>query len=80
MKLNEAIKQVLIGEGTINLDLNKVEDPEIEFNGHFKDPVDAYLKSASYEGRDLTDAELDWIDANHPEFTYELASNQLRGM
>ena len=79
MKLHEAVKQVLIGEAqTINLDLNKIKDVELGWNGPssgYKDPVDAYAVAASYEGRKLTGEELDWLNSEHSGFVYDIAHN-----
>ena len=39
----------------------------------FPDFVDAYVVSASYSGRKLTDEELNWLNDNHPEIARNAA-------
>ncbi len=74
MKLNESIKKVLINEAQdFNLDLNKIKDVQIGYPMGSKDPVDGYATSAKYQGRKLTDAELEWLNDEHVMFVQDIA-------
>ena len=57
----------------MNLDLGKIED--IEFGGidhnDCPDYCDAYIESATYKGRDLTEEELEWVVDEHFDWVYE---------
>lgn len=59
--------------GMAGIDLGLVED--IEFDGvdfgDSHDFCDAYISYASYEGRDLTEEELEWISENHTDWVYD---------
>jgi len=39
----------------------------------YPDFVDCYVESAYYDGRKLTDSELDWLNETHPEVAQEAA-------
>ena len=57
----------------MNLDLSKIED--IEFDGidtyDAPDFCDAFVSSATYKGRDMTEEELEWLDEEHRDWGYE---------
>lgn len=56
----------------MKLDYSKIEDVEIDGIDHRDAPdfVDAFIASASYEGREMTDAELDALNENR-SYVYE---------
>lgn len=62
----------------IKLNYNLIED--LEFDGieysDYPDFCDAYVCSASYDGREMTDDELDALNADH-EFIYNQLLNYL---
>lgn len=51
----------------IELDYSKIEDVEIDGINHrdYPDYVDAYIASATYGGREMTDAELEKLNDDH---------------
>ena len=57
----------------MNLDLSKIED--IEFDGidhnDYPDYCDAFIESATYKGRDLTEEELEWVGDDNSMWVYE---------
>ena len=57
----------------MELDLNKIED--IEFDGidtnDYPDFCDAFIISATYNGRDLTEEELEWVGEDNRDWVYE---------
>ena len=57
----------------MNLDLSKVEDIEFEGINHddYPDYCDAFVTSATYKGRDLTEEELEWVGDEHSDWVYE---------
>mgnify|MGYP000173799430 CR=1 FL=1 len=65
-------------DAEIELDINKVVDPEFDgIDGRdYPDFSDAYITAASYEVapgeyRDLTDDEIDWVMDKHGDWFYE---------
>ena len=54
------------------IDTSKVDN--IVFGGvhhwDYPDYSDAYIESAEYEGRELTDEEIDWLRDNEPDWFY----------
>tara|TARA_R110002110_G_C13142962_1_gene689947 strand:+ start:135 stop:548 length:414 start_codon:yes stop_codon:yes gene_type:complete len=66
------------GAKEIELDINKVVDPEFDgIDGRdYPDFSDAYITTASYEVapgeyRDLTEEEIDWVMDKHGDWFYE---------
>ena len=61
------------GDKMIELDLSKIED--IEFDGidtnDYPDFCDAFITSATYNGRDLTEEELEWIGDDNSDWVYD---------
>ena len=57
----------------MEIDLNKIED--IEFDGidtnDYPDFCDAFIISATYNGRDLTEEELEWVGEDNRDWVYE---------
>ena len=43
----------------------------------YPDFADAYVESATADGKPLTDEQLDWLNENHPEIAQELAYESL---
>ena len=39
----------------------------------YPDFVDCYIESGNYDGRPLTEPELEWLNDNHPEVAQETA-------
>ena len=58
----------------MKIDLSKLENIELDGIDHrdYPDYVDAFISSATYEGKELTDQELDYINDNERDFVYEL--------
>lgn len=58
---------------SMNIDISKIEDIEIDGvdTKDYPDFSDAFISAASYEGRDLTDEELDWVCDNNPDLVHE---------
>ena len=57
----------------MNLDLSKIEDIEFDGINHddYPDYCDAFVTSATYKGRDLTEEELEWVGDEHSDWVYE---------
>jgi hypothetical protein len=57
----------------MKLDLNKVDN--LEFDGidfaDYPDFVDAYLISADYNGKEMTEEQIDYINDEHYDFINE---------
>lgn len=66
-------------EITEKLDLKKIEDIEFDGIDHHDSPdyCDAFICRASYEGRELTEDELNNINDNERDFVYEKLMNYL---
>ena len=43
----------------------------------YPDFSDAFIESADYEGREMTDEEMEWVQSEHPEFVQESVLNQI---
>lgn len=60
----------------IDLDYSKIEDIKIDYSGStYPDFEDSFIVSATYDGRDMTDDELDTLNEDH-DFVYEQALKQ----
>ena len=61
------------------MDLNKIDN--IEFDGidtkDYPDFSDATILSADYDGREMTEEELDELNCEFPEFVHEQVLNYL---
>ena len=61
------------------MDLTKIDN--IVFSGirygDAMDFCDAYIESADYDGREMTDKEVDSLNDQHPGFVYESLLNQI---
>ena len=57
----------------------QLEDIVIQYDPRdYPDFANAYLESATYEGRDLTDEEIEWLEENEWEYFYNyIFENQL---
>jgi len=57
----------------LKIDLSQIEDIEFDDVNHNDSPdyVDAFITSASQDGIDLTDAQLDFINDSCRDFVYE---------
>ena len=57
----------------MNLDLSKIEDIEFDGINHddYPDYCDAFVTSATYKGRDLSEEELEWVGDEHSDWVYE---------
>ena len=57
----------------MNLDLSKIEDIEIDGINHndYPDFCDAFISSATYQNRDMTEEELEILDEEYRDFVYE---------
>lgn len=66
-KLREKLKK--------KLDYTQIEDVQVEdvFMYDYPDFCDAFISSATYKGRDMTDAELDLLNEDR-DFVYERAT------
>jgi len=63
----------------MNIDITKITDAHIAGidTKDYPDFCDAYLDSAAYEGREMTEDELIYVTENHPEYINEKVFNQL---
>lgn len=59
-------------------ELENVTIENIRMND-YPDFVDAIISYAEFEGEPLTEAQLDFIQENHPEFVQELALEKASG-
>ena len=63
----------------MKLDLNKVDN--LEFDGidfaDYPDFVDAYLVSADYNGKEMTDEQIDYVNDTHYDFVNEQVYSSL---
>ena len=57
----------------MNIDLNKIENIYIEGIDRTDHPkyCDAFIATADYDGREMTDEELDWLHENERDFVHE---------
>ena len=57
----------------MNLDLSKIEDIEFDGINHndYPDFCDAFISSATYQNRDMTEEELEILDEEYRDFVYE---------
>jgi len=67
---------------TINImkiDVNKLENIEVDGidTRDYPDFVDAFISYAEMDGVELTDEQLDELNANHPELIYDCVINHL---
>lgn len=64
-----------------NFDVSKLEDVEVDGidKRDFPDFADAYVSSALYDGRELTEDELEWLNVSHPEVAHEKAHEHMQG-
>jgi len=62
----------------INLDYAKISDVEVEGidMGDYPDFCDAFISYAEYDGREMTDEELDTLN-DDSDFVYEAVQNHL---
>ena len=61
----------------MKLDLKKIEVNEMEINyNDYPDFTDSFILSASYEDRELSDEELDWLNEDS-DFIYEMVIERL---
>lgn len=62
-----------------NFDIKKLEDICIEGvdSADYPDFCDAFIASADYDGRELTEAECDWVTDQCPELVGERAFDSL---
>lgn len=69
----EGTPQEKLKIGMAGIDLDLIEDIEFEgINfGDSHDFCDAFISSASYNGRELTEKELEWISDHHSDWVYE---------
>ncbi len=60
------------------LDISLLENVQIDGidTRDYPDFCDAYISHAEIGGRELTEAELDWVNDNFGSFIHELASEQ----
>ena len=61
----------------IDLDLSLIYNVELDGinTNDYPDFCDAYIIAADYDGREMTEEELDWLCDNHPEFINESVFN-----
>lgn len=63
----------------MNIDFTKIANVEvdgIDLND-YPDFVDAFITSAEYDGREMTDEEIDYINDIHLDFVQECVYNHL---
>lgn len=68
------------GGTPINIDVSKLGDVEVDGvdSSDYPDFVDAYITSATIDGRELSDQELDWLNDQHPEIAQQAAHGNLQ--
>lgn len=57
----------------MNIDINKIDNMEFEgvdFND-YPDFVDAFLAAADYDGKEMTDEQIDYVNDTYYEFVNE---------
>ncbi len=61
-----------------HFDYEKISDVDVDGIDYHDAPdfVNAYIVSADYEGRPMTDDELDDLNDNHRDFVYSKVSNE----
>lgn len=64
-----------------NIDVNKLEDITVDGvdRRDYPDMVDAYVTSAIYNGRQLSEEEIEWLNETHPEVASEVARDIVSG-
>lgn len=56
----------------MNLDVNKIDNLDFDIDlSDYPDLCDSYIISGDYEGREMTDDELDWLHDNCPTWVHE---------
>ena len=62
----------------INLDYTKISDVEVEgiYTADYPDFCDAFIASADYDGREMTDVELDTLN-DDSDFVYDAVQTHL---
>ena len=58
------------------IEASKLDDVEIELHGEYPDYCDSFIASADYEGRPLTDKELDILNEDS-DLVYEFVIQKL---
>ena len=63
----------------MKLDLNQIDNIEVDGidTKDYPDFCDAYITSADYEGREMTEDELDCLNDEHREFVHEKVFDHL---
>ena len=63
----------------MEIDFTKISNVEVDGIDHndYPDFVDAFIASAEYDGREMTDEELDYINDVHLDFVQECVYNHL---
>jgi len=63
----------------MNIDFTKVSNVEVDGidTNDYPEFVDAFITSAEYDGRKMTDEELDYINNVHLDFVQECVYNHL---
>jgi len=63
----------------MKLDLNKVEN--LEFDGvdfaDYPDFVDAFLVTADYDGKEMTEEQIDYLNDEYSDWVYEEVYNSI---
>ena len=63
----------------MEIDFTKITNVEVDGIDHndYPDFVDAFIASAEYDGREMTDEEIDYINDVHLDFVQECVYNHL---
>ena len=63
----------------MNIDTDKIEDLEFDGinGGDYPDFCDAYIERGTYEGRELTEEEIEWLMDNERDWFYDKLTNHL---
>ena len=63
----------------MKIDFTKIANVEVDGIDHndYPDFVDAFIASAEYDGRPMTDEEIDYINDVHLDFVQECVYNHL---
>ena len=68
-----------IGKGRFQFDLSKIDNVQVEGVDPRDHPdySDAFIASADYNGRPMTDEELDYLNDEYQDFVYEAVEDSL---
>jgi len=65
--------EIKVAKPSIELDLDLIDNIEVDGinTNDYPDFCDAYISAADYDGREMTEEELDVLNEEHHDFVYE---------